>query len=226
MKIAFLALVAGLAVPSFAEEKLSEFDALVKSYDESEKKTVDKFEEFKPQFLALADRLEGDAALEARLWVLGKLSYERRAGTMEESAEALSAKILRLHKDSAGLDKIASYYYVFSPDQRQKIIVSLLESKHATVQAAAVFAMARLERKDQDRRASHFRLLIEKYGDLAYKDTTYGEIADANLNPHPKEALQIGKVAPDIVATDGEGNPIKLSDYRGKVVVIDFWGDW
>ena len=66
MKIAFLALVAGLAAPSFAEEKLSEFDALVKSYDESELNTVAKFEEYKPKFLALADRLEGDAALEQR----------------------------------------------------------------------------------------------------------------------------------------------------------------
>lgn len=226
MKIAFLALVAGMAAPSFAEETPTEFQALVQRFDESEKKVPEKFAEFKPQFLALADRLEGDAALEARLWVLGRLSYERQAGTMEESAAALSSKILTLHKDSAGLDKIAAYYYVFSPETREEVIVALLESTHPSVQAAAVFAMARLERKNPERQASHFRLLADKYGDLAYKDTTYGEIADANLNPHPKASLEIGQVAPDIIATDDEGDSIKLSDYRGKVVVIDFWGDW
>ena len=32
--------------------------------------------------------------------------------------------------------------------------------------------------------------------------------------------------APDIIGHDLDGVPFKLSDYRGKVVVIDFWGDW
>src|SRR4030095_9964418 len=38
--------------------------------------------------------------------------------------------------------------------------------------------------------------------------------------------LAIGKVAPEIEGEDVEGKRFKLSDYRGKVVVIDFWGDW
>ena len=38
--------------------------------------------------------------------------------------------------------------------------------------------------------------------------------------------LTIGKTAPDIVAEDLDEVPFKLSDYRGKVVVLDFWGDW
>ena len=38
--------------------------------------------------------------------------------------------------------------------------------------------------------------------------------------------LQIGMTAPDFEATDSDGVAFKLSDYRGKVVVIDFWGFW
>ena len=38
--------------------------------------------------------------------------------------------------------------------------------------------------------------------------------------------LQVGMVAPDIVGDDLDGVEFKLSDYRNKVVVIDFWGDW
>ena len=38
--------------------------------------------------------------------------------------------------------------------------------------------------------------------------------------------LSIGKPAPEIAAEDLEGIPFKLSDYRGKVVMIDFWGHW
>lgn len=38
--------------------------------------------------------------------------------------------------------------------------------------------------------------------------------------------LGIGKVAPDFNAVDENGVSYKLSDYRGKVVVVDFWGFW
>lgn len=35
-----------------------------------------------------------------------------------------------------------------------------------------------------------------------------------------------GKVAPEIAMKDPEGNTRKLSDLRGKVVMIDFWASW
>jgi len=38
--------------------------------------------------------------------------------------------------------------------------------------------------------------------------------------------LSVGKVAPDFEAVDVEGVAFKLSDYRGKVVLLDFWGFW
>jgi thiol-disulfide isomerase/thioredoxin len=38
--------------------------------------------------------------------------------------------------------------------------------------------------------------------------------------------LSVGKVAPDIEGTDSDGKRFKLSDYRGKVVVLDFWALW
>lgn len=31
------------------------------------------------------------------------------------------------------------------------------------------------------------------------------------------------RVAPDFTAYDAEGNPVRLSDYRGKTVILDFW---
>jgi len=35
--------------------------------------------------------------------------------------------------------------------------------------------------------------------------------------------LAVGKVAPEIEGQDQDGNKFKLSDYRGKVVLLDFW---
>lgn len=47
--------------------------------------------------------------------------------------------------------------------------------------------------------------------------------------PAPTVALagpQIGQPAPEISGVDLDGVPFRLSDYRGKVVVLDFWGHW
>lgn len=38
--------------------------------------------------------------------------------------------------------------------------------------------------------------------------------------------LSVGKLAPDIVGEDTDGVKFKLSDHRGKVVVLTFWGTW
>jgi thiol-disulfide isomerase/thioredoxin len=38
--------------------------------------------------------------------------------------------------------------------------------------------------------------------------------------------LSIGKPAPELVCEDLEGKKVKLSDYKGKVVVLDFWTTW
>jgi hypothetical protein len=37
--------------------------------------------------------------------------------------------------------------------------------------------------------------------------------------------LAIGKLAPDIEGVDQDGRPLKLGDYRGRVVLLDFWSD-
>ena len=35
--------------------------------------------------------------------------------------------------------------------------------------------------------------------------------------------LRKGYLAPDVEGSDLEGKPMKLSDFRGKVVVMEFW---
>jgi hypothetical protein len=56
------------------------------------------------------------------------------------------------------------------------------------------------------------------------KIRTVGEAAGAEL--FELRHLQPSKPAPEITGEDIEGKPFKLSDYRGKVVLLDFWGDW
>lgn len=41
-----------------------------------------------------------------------------------------------------------------------------------------------------------------------------------------KPGQRVGDVAPDISGDTPEGKLIRVSDYQGKVVLVDFWGTW
>jgi len=38
--------------------------------------------------------------------------------------------------------------------------------------------------------------------------------------------LSVGQTAPALAGTDTAGQSVKLSDYKGKVVLLDFWATW
>jgi RNA polymerase sigma factor (sigma-70 family) len=90
----------------------------------------------------------------------------------------------------------------------------------------------RLRRADPDAleraAAKWYGAAREKYADVAVSDTAasdkLGTLAEAGL--FRLLNLGIGKVAPDIAGEDLDGKPFKLSDYRGKVVVLIFCGNW
>jgi thiol-disulfide isomerase/thioredoxin len=66
--------------------------------------------------------------------------------------------------------------------------------------------------------------LFEEVIANAQEGSTTFEAAKGFL--HEIRNLQIGKVMPDLTSEDLEGNTVKLSDFRGKVVVLDVWATW
>jgi peroxiredoxin len=40
------------------------------------------------------------------------------------------------------------------------------------------------------------------------------------------EAVAVGKMAPDFTMNDPEGNPVALSSFKGKYLLVDFWASW
>lgn len=67
-----------------------------------------------------------------------------------------------------------------------------------------------------------FEQAAAKYGDVQIPGS--GTVAErANTELFELRNLSVGKVAPDIDGADHDGARFKLSDYRGKVVLLDFW---
>jgi peroxiredoxin len=82
-------------------------------------------------------------------------------------------------------------------------------------------------------------LLLRAGVKLAEADRPKKVTTDAELKAYAEERaaraaaaatrtkmLEPGAMAPDFTTTDLAGKPVRLSDYRGKVVVLDFWATW
>lgn len=65
----------------------------------------------------------------------------------------------------------------------------------------------------------------DEFGTIGSLATRLGILAKEKLEMlrHP---TIVGKPAPEIEGQDIDGKKFKLSDYRGKVVLLDFWGNW
>jgi len=88
--------------------------------------------------------------------------------------------------------------------------------------------LASLEQADAEALSKQAEQLLEevvaKYGALPSYRKNLGETAKGDL--FELRNLVVGKPAPDIEGDDVDGQHFKLSDYRGKVVFLDFWGFW
>ena len=75
-----------------------------------------------------------------------------------------------------------------------------------------------------------------RHGLEAYVDARWQSFEASNPFPEYTEALQAemnktlvlqpGQPAPDFTLSDPDGQPISLSQFKGKVVLMDFWASW
>jgi hypothetical protein len=124
-------------------------------------------------------------------------------------AQFLANRLDRLDvlKDQDGPDLAERYHLVFGKDYLEEL--------------------QRQDRAQVAREVERLFAKAEQYGDVKIPVTFYGsggavgEKAKAEL--FQLRHLAVGKVAPDIEGEDQDGKRFQLSDYRGKVVLLDFW---
>ena len=73
--------------------------------------------------------------------------------------------------------------------------------------------------------ATALEQVIKESGDLAYEsEKTIRDAASTEL--FELKNLYVGQIAPEMEGQDLDGVKFQLSDYRGKVIMLDFWGHW
>ncbi len=188
---------------------------------------------FVPRFMEFAEsHANSAAAVEAWMWVYkGSVRTPR---VQEHAAHAVDIIVEKYRDHPALAAPLRFAYYTGGSETTWRLHRSLWEkSKTPEIRAAAGYGLAQLtfsgtggKATGPDPEARQLLLEVkEKFGSIPFHgDLTYAMKIDGDLFEF--EHLAVGKVAPDIIGEDLDGQPMKLSDYRGKVILLDFWGDW
>jgi thiol-disulfide isomerase/thioredoxin len=208
---------------------------------------------FAPQYMELAKKFKGTkASVDATLFVAGQVTGELKVEAVDfllnnypdkvklsKVASSLSGDvphpkmegwfnlmIEKSEKDAVKASVLMSYarYVGQLPTFKRTLEISPTVAERLPADQVTYITTPR---SDEQKKLLQTRLetLIEKYGDLKFKGRqTYRDAASSELFELTK--LQVGMMAPEIEGEDLDEIPFKLSDYRGKVVMLDFWGHW
>ncbi|MFK7740986.1 MAG: peroxiredoxin family protein [Planctomycetota bacterium] len=153
------------------------------------------------------------------------LSFILKNASRERNAVKWAVKTLKSdHAESTAIGDVVDYLpgaMRLARKDAPKLLDMLAES-HADmgVRSKALLARGRMLSESDVTRAIAD---LEKVQTIT-KDTDMVDEAKSLIAELKQFA--IGAVAPDIDGVDVDGVAFKLSDYRGKVVLLDFWGFW
>jgi peroxiredoxin len=146
-------------------------------------------------------------------------------------------KVLRgvLDENPIRSERAAACYWLAQLRHQQARLVRRLRAKPDEIKDYEKYTAAQpiaefLSQHDPDALEIESETLLERvvaeFGDVrtGAESRTLGTIASGEL--FSRRNLEIGKPAPEIDGSDHQGNGFKLSDFRGKVVVLTFSGNW
>lgn len=209
--------------------------------------------EFRKQAKTLAERAEVNAAFPAREFAAEYEALAVEAGKGEVAAKAWYGvfrigylvedrelfgrgleRVLNAHMDSSVIGSVMSALAYGAPDwtlpaaqDAMRRILAGTQVKDLRVEALVELAMLvgldpALGEKGRAEAEALLERLEREHGDEDLNAMTGREFAAGARFEITK--LGLGMVAPDFEAVDQEGARFRLSDYRGQVVVLDFWG--
>jgi hypothetical protein len=165
------------------------------------------------------------------------LAWVAKNEMMQPNGSKALTRLLEQFPDNPAIEQICTMLNSFRAPPNAadllKIIYEKATKDHTKAMAALGLGKALANKVDDlgDKPAEADKVAAEaeKYftaviDTLAKDDVALRKQAEQELKI--VRTLRVGKEAPDIAAGDLDGKDFKLSDYRGKVVLLDFWGNW
>ena len=160
--------------------------------------------------------------------------------TIEKTIAALEARLQQQPDDKSFFDIYPTLVGLYNEVGREKDTEDLINRLKSIInpddlQAHFVLCTTLERMKRYEEVAAVFEKLEERYPEKRRLSRKLAEIHDALGNTElamkyyskVKPTLTLlRKPVPDFSATDLDGKPISLQDYRGKVVLLDFWAVW
>jgi len=186
---------------------------------------IDPWAPVQPRVEALAFEAEG-TEVAAGAWTM-ILDNEFLYGDRERGWEAFGI-LIHDHTDSPELQRVAERMTGFGRDDPRTFegLQHLVEmSSNRSVQGTALFSLATMLAVDAGTRPQafdYYRRIISDYAEVKGSRGLLAKRAEGAL--FEAEHLQVGMAVPDISATDETGTDFRLSDYRGRVVLVEDCG--
>ncbi len=181
-------------------------------------------EEVAPRFMATAKKYAGkdDAFLFLGWCLLADQSPSNK--TTRAAMEAVFAEPLSGPKCAATLSRLARIQPVLGADFPATMARLEKLAKTDLVKAAVLFARAESNSGAKDpaiakSAITDYRMALRLAPKASFAGSARGALNGMTL-------LQVGMPAPETEGKDLDGVAFKLSDYRGKAVMLSFWGDW
>lgn len=158
---------------------------------------------------------------------LGPLCHRVSFGYCQEYESFLRAVLEKNpHPEVQGLACLGLAHFLNGRLQRLDLVKEQPERAKEFENLFGKEYLQELLRQDRSEAIGEMEALFERAAEQYAEVTvpyggTVGQKATAEL--FEIRHLGIGKVAPDIEGEDQDGQRFKLSDYRGKVVLLDFW---
>jgi hypothetical protein len=155
---------------------------------------------------------------------------ERISGGFCKEYEAFLRAVLEKspHREVQARACLALAHFLNNRAQRLDLIREQSELATAFAALYGEGYLAGLQRQPRVAARREAEALFERaardYGDVRLPLGSVAEKAEAEL--FEIRHLAVGKEAPEIEGEDQDGQRFKLSDYRGKVVLLDFWSEY